>query len=241
MAVKNWVGEVFGNLTVVSRSGLFEFPDNGSKCGRRSVTSVWKCRCVCGREIEVRTQMLKRGKATCGNPECCTYLKSKQTVFWEPVIEGATAKIPLGNRDKFALVDVEDVDKIRHRGWFCNAQGYASAKILGEHTLMHRLVMNAESGTELDHINHDKLDNRKENLRFVTRSQNLYNSKPRKSNTGIKGVHKIERETCSKYHAYIAFDNKQVSLGFYDTLEEAIAVRKAAEEKYHREFRYTGG
>lgn len=84
---------------------------------------------------------------------------------------------------------------------------------------------------QLDHINRDRADNRIENLREVTNKQNHQNSGKRRDNTsGHPGVcwHKQR----SKWVARIMHNQKQIHLGLFTDIEEAIAARKAAEKLY---------
>lgn len=93
---------------------------------------------------------------------------------------------------------------------------------------MHRLFMEPSNGMEVDHINHVKLDNRRSNLRNVTRAQNFYNRASRRtSNKELpKGVHKIH----GKFYAII-----QVP---FDTLEEAVEQRLKWEQEFQGEYAY---
>jgi len=84
------------------------------------------------------------------------------------------------------------------------------------------------SKNDTDHINQDKLDNRKANLRIVTHQQNMTNQKVRKNQTGIKGVYKVK----SGYVAKIKANYQLIHLGTYATLSEAQQARKLGEIKY---------
>lgn len=91
------------------------------------------------------------------------------------------------------------------------------------------------SGLEIDHIDGNPSNNRIENLREVTKSQNAQNAKIRSDNTsGVKGVYwNKERQ---KWCARLRVNGKNKSLGNYKTLEEAEAVIREAREKYHGEY-----
>mgnify|MGYP005970530411 FL=1 len=84
---------------------------------------------------------------------------------------------------------------------------------------------------QVDHIDHDRLNNRPENLRLVSQHENLKNVSKKALNTsGIVGVSYITRDR--RWVAQICIDKKNTNLGYFKTLEEAAAVRKAAEIKY---------
>ncbi|WP_252233758.1 HNH endonuclease [Clostridium sp. ZS1] len=79
---------------------------------------------------------------------------------------------------------------------------------------MHRFIMNPPSNKLIDHINGNKLDNRKCNLRIVNKSQNAMNSKKPKNNTsGVKGVYWDKRS--KKWEASIQVNMKKKSLGYF--------------------------
>jgi hypothetical protein len=84
----------------------------------------------------------------------------------------------------YCLVDEDDFEKLnKYRWYFCSMDGetgYAYAKVDGKLVSMHRFLMRFPIGLEIDHINHDKLDNRKQNLRIVSRSENAFNRKIQK-------------------------------------------------------------
>lgn len=95
---------------------------------------------------------------------------------------------------------------------------------------LHRWIMGFPDGY-IDHINNNNLDNRKENLRIVTNSQNLLNAKVRIDNkSGHKGVYFDKKR--NKWVAEIKVNYKKISLGRFNLLDDAIKVRKQAEKKY---------
>lgn len=111
--------------------------------------------------------------------------------------------------------------------------GYRSIGLDYRKYLEHILAWFYMTGTwptkEVDHINLDKSDNRWENLREATRSQNGHNKNQNPRNkTGTKGVHLHG----NKYRARLWVDGKDFDLGSYDTIEEASAARRAAEKLY---------
>ena len=83
----------------------------------------------------------------------------------------------------------------------------------------------------IDHINHDKADNRFLNLREVTQQDNARNAKLHKENkSGVTGVGWYK--PYSKWRSYIAVDAQHIYLGYFDDKFEAICARKSAENKY---------
>ena len=102
---------------------------------------------------------------------------------------------------------------------------------------MHRIIANAKEGESVDHVNGNPLDNRKENLRVCTMSQNLANQKLRKDSTsGFKGVSKNQSKT-NPWRAYInrkdGKKTKQYHLGLFKTPEEAArAYNEKAKELF---------
>lgn len=114
--------------------------------------------------------------------------------------------------------------------------GYRGFKLHRENLYAHRVVMLIITGgydekLQADHIDHDRLNNRPENLRLVSQHENLKNVSKRVVNTsGIVGVSYITRDR--RWVAQIYIDKKNTNLGYFKTLEEAAAVRKAAKIKY---------
>ena len=84
---------------------------------------------------------------------------------------------------------------------------------------------------QVDHINHDRLDNRWINLREVNNTTNIKNcSLSSNSTTKINGVNLIK--STNKYRAYITVNKKQIHLGVFDNINDAIAARKQADIDY---------
>lgn len=97
--------------------------------------------------------------------------------------------------------------------------------------MFHHDVIGRKDGLDVDHIKHGNLsfiDNRSENLRLVTRSENQLNTSSYSTNTsGVKGVHWCERE--QKWLARIGIGGKRKQLGYFSKLSEAKDARIAAE------------
>ena len=150
----------------------------------------------------------------------------------------ATRLIPL-TKGKHAIVDEADFEWLSQWKWSLHGRGYASRQTGGRakrvSVMMHRLIAETPEGMDTDHINGDKLDNRRSNLRHATRGQNNVNRSLLPSNsTGYKGVRSpLDGRNGLRWPAFITVDNKAVGLGSYSTPEEAArAVDIAAFEAF---------
>lgn len=138
----------------------------------------------------------------------------------------------------FAQIDAEDYPLVRRYEWGLFAGRYASAteSVRGERTahLMHRLILMlpASCRLEVDHINQDKLDNRKSNLRLCTRGQNTQNRGLQANNTsGFKNVFRVPRG----WRVAIEANGKKFTKDFAD-LEDAVICAHEQREALHGEF-----
>ena len=129
------------------------------------------------------------------------------------------------------LIDLEYVDLVKKYKWSLANGGYVhNPKV----SYLHRFIMNPPENMVVDHINHNKLDNRKCNLRICTQHQNNMNSGKRKNLSGVTGVHWCR--TNNKWVAQIRINGKGHTLGYFNTIEEAIEARRQAEIEYFGEF-----
>ncbi len=87
-----------------------------------------------------------------------------------------------------AVVDDADFELVNQYRWYTSMAGYATRVSNGKRIWMHRLINDTPRGYITDHINGNKLDNRRENLRTVTSTQNLYNNSAIKKTSKYKGV-----------------------------------------------------
>lgn len=119
-----------------------------------------------------------------------------------------------------------------------NGHGYLVVKIDGKLYRLHRIIYAMMTGKQplyIDHINHDKSDNRWENLRSVTASENSQNRSMSSNNTsGFKGVLWSKRH--EKWIAQIDSDGKHKNLGYFTDIRDAIAARAEAVKEfgYHK-------
>lgn len=119
-------------------------------------------------------------------------------------------------------------------------KGYHQVKICGifykKHRIIWKLVTSDDPiGYEIDHINLIKSDNRFENLRLCSGSQNCHNQYKRNTNTsGHKGV--IFDKLSNKWRASFMFENKHVHVGRYDSIDDAVYALSKTRELIHKEF-----
>lgn len=116
--------------------------------------------------------------------------------------------ILVSEKDKFLL--------FKHR-WFISSSGYAVTKIEGKLISLHRLIMEAKTGQEIDHINRNKLDNRRSNLRFSNRYAQMKNARYKVGKCGVLGV----KANYNKWIARRRVNGKRIYLGSFNTTEEA--------------------
>ena len=148
--------------------------------------------------------------------------------------ENTMKKIPL-TQGKFAIVDDGDFEELSKHKWCIMKSGRNAFRAVrgiwkNERRItvyMHRVVMNAPKNLDVDHINHNPLDNRKCNLRVCTKSQNQHNQQLHKDGSSrFKGV-SINRQV-NKWAAAIKFKSKSISIGLFGSEVEAA---KAYDEK----------
>lgn len=141
-------------------------------------------------------------------------------------------KVIRSNNGVRILVDDEDYPRLSLCSWSLSSNGYAVNTKLGR---MHRYLMQARQGQQIDHINGIKTDNRRGNLRFCTATQNSQNQKRHRDNTsGFKGVHWDKEQR--KWRSYIQANGIRYRLGRFKSIEDAARAYDEACRKYHRAF-----
>lgn len=164
----------------------------------------------------------------------------------EYVICGEYAEIVIYDKNRLeklrAKIDIEDVEKCKQYRWSVSRNGYIVSKKKNTTVLLHRHILGlSDEDKEYipDHINHDKTDNRKSNLRIATYSQNAMNASAPSSNTSsVKGVSWNGRD--ERWEAYISKDGVRHYLGYFKTLNEAKDARLKAESEFFGEYAYKG-
>ena len=135
----------------------------------------------------------------------------------------------------FSLVDPTDYDAVSSYRWYPSRHKhtfYAATRVtIGKqrvHILMHRLILGAYPGQDVDHKNHNGLDNQRDNIHLCSRAENLCNQGPRPGvHSGFKGVWMQARR--KTWVASIWHGGRYIHLGsFADKLSAAIAYNQAA-------------
>jgi hypothetical protein len=223
------IGQTFGFLTVIDRG-----PN-----GPRKETQ-WICKCVCGNTTVVRSRELRLGRTrSCGCKKTELFRESRKQRnrydFYDDYVVGYTSSgTPF-------FIDPDDFEKVKDHCWVQFGEGdrcYITARMEnGRNLFLHRLITGAKDDEVVDHLNHDGCDNRQCNLRTVLHKKNMLNLQIRIDNkSGVPGVWWDQER--QKWQAYITCDKIHHPLGRFDTFEEAVAARKAAEERYFGEFSY---
>lgn len=205
----------------------------------------YECVCDCGSDklIKATAAQLRNGQTkSCG---CLKTDRIKETKkkYNSYDLSGQYGVCYLDDGSE-VLFDLEDYEIIKDFHWYLDTKGYVQSRPpKGEcvkHVSMHRLVMGVNRTNpevEIDHIEHNKLDNRKSKLRKTTKSQNMQNQKTNIKNTsGVKGVSWCK--ATSKWRAYIQINRKHINLGRFDSFDKAVIARREAEEKYFGEYSY---
>lgn len=132
----------------------------------------------------------------------------------------------------YVKCDSEDYETIKNYRILINSKGYPIFNLEGKTYRLHRWIMGNPTGLQVDHINHDKLDVRKNNLRIVNNQTNCQNRQIHSNNTtGYRGVSKTKT---GKYYAYVGHNYKKINCGIYEDVEDAAqaSANKRAELGY---------
>lgn len=214
------IGMKFGRYTIIDFHGKRDDVKNNE--------FYWMVKCNCGNERLVLFRDLKN-KIT----KSCGCSRRTEIIFVE---ENNYFLVKCVNGE--FLIDTDDYDKVKSIDsniWIDN-KGYVVYEINKKRFSLHRFIMNMDKfdGTHIiDHINRNRVDNRKANLRIVTHIENAQNCDVFINNTsGVKGVSWHKRD--SKWQASICVNRKSIYLGCFDKFEDAIKARKDAENKYFK-------
>lgn len=138
-----------------------------------------------------------------------------------------------------AIIDIEDIDKVKNIKWHrsdLQRNTYYCMSNNRTYRRLHRLILGiTEPNIFIDHINHNGLDNRKENLRICTNQENIQNClTPKNNKSGCRGVYWAKDK--NKWTVQVSINNKTKYIGRYNSYEEAVEARKEAALKYYGQF-----
>lgn len=177
----------------------------------------WIVNCDCGNcGIEMERSNLQRNNS-CGNCKDIVKYEYKDDYM-----------IGICSNGKQFYFDKEDFEKIRQYNWCTTGSHYVTTQCNDKYILLHRLVMDAPSELQVDHINHNTLDNRKKNLRLATATQNNVNK-------NFKG-YTIRKN--GKVEVSIRINGKYTYLGRFNSIEEAKSYRNEIAKRVYGEFVY---
>lgn len=228
-------GNVFGRLTVIKQVEDYVTKSNAH-------FARWLCQCECGNNCCVVSSNLKFGTT-----KSCGCLQRENVSKSNLIFKRKANKIEQNGdvttiftfKGEKIIIDTDDYPMIKEYCWAIDKRGYAVSSFKGNVIYMHRTIMKPSPDLEVDHINCDKTDNRKSNLRICTHSQNARNRGKKSDNTsGFVGVTYEKRR--NKWVARIWNNGKRIHLGEFKDIEDAIKTRKEAEIKYYGEYAYKG-
>ena len=142
----------------------------------------------------------------------------------------------------FAIIDEDDFELASKHTWYASVRRKADGSIRtvyavtrGSKLRLHRLIMNASKGFEVDHIDGDGLNCSKSNMRLATTSENQRNQRIGCNNkSGVKGV-TWDKER-GKWRVSIKINRKSIRIGRFENLEDAAKAYADASLKYHGDF-----
>jgi len=220
------IGKKFDKLLVLERVEDFISPTNGVHHPQ------YLCQCDCGNTVIIIGRYLRRRKkASCGCESSLMLYHHKKNVF------DLTGEYGVGyttNTNQEFYFDLDDYDLIKDYCWWETTNGYITTH---NNILLHRLILQPSKNKVVDHINNNKKDNRRCNLREATRGQNNINIGVRNNNSsGYTGV--FFNKNKNKWEARISIDGKDYRLGRYNNIQDAIDARHKGEIKYFGEWAY---
>lgn len=150
-------------------------------------------------------------------------------------------EIPL-TKGKVAIVDDGDYELVSAYRWCAtlnDGRWYAVAHVPGSgasgrggrNVYLHHVIMGRRAGEQIDHKDHDGLNNQRSNLRRVTQFQNMQNRKGPNSNSGT-GYRNVYKTRCGTFNVKLMINRKSINIGSYATVEEAALAATDARRRY---------
>lgn len=226
----DYTGRKFNNIEVIKEIGYIYQGDR--KRG------LWLCKCGCGNFFELPSNEIakeKRKSCGCSKNGNGGRARGKRKVCKYEIFDDYVKGIDSNNSE--FVCDLDDYEKIKPYCWSVSSNGGVFTSMNSKTVGLHRFVMNlTDSNYVVDHINHDRTDNRKQNLRIVTQRDNMKNRSISKNNrTGRTGVRYVEK--LKKYRVEIRIDGKKINGGLFSDFESAVKKREELEIKYWGKYR----
>lgn len=220
----NLVGQKFGRVTVIMKAP-------------GTTHSMYHCRCDCGNAFIVRGSSLTSGNTkSCG----CANLDSLKAL-WEKNRKpnkyiscgGDTAVFT--QKGEIFWLDTEDWEALGGGHCWRLHVGYPATNINNKIVFLHTLIMPHGDGLEVDEIDGDECNCKRNNLRVVTHQQNCMNRGVRSdSKTGVSGVRKEKDK--KKYRVVITREGDVKHIGYFEDFDDAVKAREEAEDEYFGEY-----
>jgi hypothetical protein len=196
----------YGNLTVLEKIQY----------------NKYRCKCDCGNITDVfYHNLVSENTVSCGRCNQVSFINYMLFTI---------GKDRKGN--KF-IIDSEDFTRIKDYYWMMNSRGYWYANINGRLISMHDLILNSKN---IDHKNRAKYDNRKENLRSCSNSENNFNKKKMKGNYTSKYKGVCWDKSRNRWLGSIRVNRKLIRLGSFILEVDAAKAYNDAVLKYCPEF-----
>lgn len=238
---ENYIGQIFGTRLIVSNQCD---DDDWIKIHRiipKEKTKYRLSKClICGNYIPVLIINMKRQP-----PEHCPFCSGygqrtmgRNTNNWTKYKDVCVGNIRYKNQIVTTYIDIDDYELVTKYTWRVSKKKNKYYLVTGSDSdksriYLHRLILKdvqVPEGYEIDHIDGNSLNNRKNNLEVKTRLENIQNSNARIDNQiGIRGICKIK----NKYKVDFSFSNKRYYFKDWNTIEEAVYCRKYAEEYFN--------
>lgn len=235
------IGQVFGNRMVVADyCSDADWLNIGKKIPSNKNRYVLS-KCICGMLLPVIPNAIKRYP-----PKRCSFCsginhKSSHEPFtnsWAVYADYAVLNILYKEEVISIYIDIKDYDRLSKMRWRLSKKknkfySLTGSKFKNNVTYMHKAVLGdikIPKGYEIDHIDGNSLNNRRANLRVISRLENIQNAGNRiDSQIGIRGISKTQSK---KFQVDFSFNKQRFYFNKWNTLEEAVYCRKFAEEYF---------
>lgn len=236
MGRENYEGQIFGTRKIIQN---YCVDDDWIKIGKKipkekSKYRLSECLC-CGKQIPVLVSKLKQNP-----PKKCSFCsginnQSTQTDRnkWINCNDYYILSISYQDKQILTYIDKEDFPKVSQKIWRISKKKQKYYVVTGskeQQTYLHQYVLNQKpiKGYEIDHIDGNSLNNRKENLRIVTRLENIQNSNAKINNQiGIRGISKTKS---NKFKVDFSYNKQRYYFPNWNSLIEAVYCRLYAEQ-----------